>query len=213
MRLRFKPPAVRQGTAGEFTRWETTCEQFAIEHCRSYFGAAANRYLVFAVGPYGWRLHSDHRSRRAAVKALRRLAGAAAAELKKEETTTMAKKRTAKKKTAAPRTPSHTGAARKKAAATTAPPRATKRRKTAEAEAAPAKKLSCLAAAAQVLAAAGEPMTVRQMLEAVTAQGLWASPSGKTPEATLYAAIIREIANKGTEARFQKVDRGLFAAA
>ena len=42
--------------------------------------------------------------------------------------------------------------------------------------------------------------------------GLWRSPGVKTPEATLYAAIIREISAKGTEPRFAKHDRGLFVA-
>ena len=37
-------------------------------------------------------------------------------------------------------------------------------------------------------------------------------PGGKTPEATLYAAIIREIAAKGTAARFKKHERGVFVA-
>lgn len=73
------------------------------------------------------------------------------------------------------------------------------------------KRMSAIAAAAQVVGA--EPMTVRAMLEQMAARGLWASPAGKTPEATLYAAIIREIATKGKDARFRKVDRGLFAAA
>ena len=40
-------------------------------------------------------------------------------------------------------------------------------------------------------------------------KGLW-STSGKTPSATLYAAIIREISKKGKDARFEKVDRGRF---
>ncbi len=35
-------------------------------------------------------------------------------------------------------------------------------------------------------------------------------PGGKTPEATLYAAMTREITTKGDLARFKKVDRGLF---
>ena len=37
--------------------------------------------------------------------------------------------------------------------------------------------------------------------------------NGATPYATLYAAIIREIATKGDEARFTKAERGMFAAA
>ena len=52
----------------------------------------------------------------------------------------------------------------------------------------------------------------RFVLAAMEAKGLWRSPGGKTPEATLYAAIIREIAAKGKAARFSKVERGLFAA-
>ncbi|MBZ0172999.1 MAG: hypothetical protein K8E66_11500 [Phycisphaerales bacterium] len=36
--------------------------------------------------------------------------------------------------------------------------------------------------------------------------------SGKTPAATLYSAIIREIARKGKDARFAKTERGRFAA-
>jgi hypothetical protein len=44
-------------------------------------------------------------------------------------------------------------------------------------------------------------------------KGLWTSPGGKTPHATLYSAIIREIALKGKESRFVKSERGKFAAA
>jgi hypothetical protein len=74
------------------------------------------------------------------------------------------------------------------------------------------KKVSAIDAAAQVLAGAKEPMNAKQMIEAMAAKGLWSSPGGKTPHATLYSAIIREIATKGKEARFVKKDRGQFAA-
>jgi len=70
-------------------------------------------------------------------------------------------------------------------------------------------KLSGLDAAAQILGKAKEPMGCRDMVEQAITQGLW-SPGGKTPHATLYAAIIREISKKGKEARFEKVDRGRF---
>jgi hypothetical protein len=43
-------------------------------------------------------------------------------------------------------------------------------------------------------------------------KGLWTSPGGKTPHATLYASILREINTKGKDARFKKVDRGQFVA-
>ena len=75
-----------------------------------------------------------------------------------------------------------------------------------------AKRVSGLDAAAQVLAGSDTPMSAKQMVEAAAVQGLWQSKSGKTPEATVYAAIIREIAAKGPDARFVKTDRGLFAA-
>jgi hypothetical protein len=35
---------------------------------------------------------------------------------------------------------------------------------------------------------------------------------GKTPAATISAAILREITAKGNAARFKKTDRGLFAS-
>ena len=74
------------------------------------------------------------------------------------------------------------------------------------------KRLSAISAAAKVLADAGKPMRAKDMIEAASAKNLWSSPNGKTPEATLYAAIIREIAAKGKAARFRKVERGLFEA-
>ncbi len=74
------------------------------------------------------------------------------------------------------------------------------------------KKLSALDAAAQVLAASKEPMNAKEMIDAMAAKGLWTSPGGKTPHATLYSAILREIGAKGKEARFKKTDRGHFTA-
>jgi hypothetical protein len=75
------------------------------------------------------------------------------------------------------------------------------------------KRVSAIDAAARLLAEVGTPMGCKDMIEQMAARGLWSSPKGKTPDATLYAAIIREIAAKGKEARFTKTDRGLFAAA
>jgi hypothetical protein len=77
------------------------------------------------------------------------------------------------------------------------------------------KKLSALDAAAKILAEedkVGEGMRAADLIEAMSAKGLWNSPGGKTPHATLYAAMIREIQMKGKDARFKKLDRGLFAA-
>jgi hypothetical protein len=52
-------------------------------------------------------------------------------------------------------------------------------------------------------------MDCKTIVEKVLAKGLWQT-KGKTPAATLYAAIIREIAAKGKETRFHKTDRGMF---
>ncbi|MCA9278195.1 MAG: winged helix-turn-helix domain-containing protein [Phycisphaerales bacterium] len=91
---------------------------------------------------------------------------------------------------------------------------ATPRKRTAKAKdrTSTPKRISALDAAAQVLAVSKEPMRAKDLIAAMAEHGLWSSPNGKTPEATLYAAMIREIAAKGTEARFRKVERGLFAA-
>ena len=71
------------------------------------------------------------------------------------------------------------------------------------------KKTSGLDAAAKVLGAAGAPLNVKEMMDRILANDLWQS-NGKTPHATLYSAIIREIAQKGTAARFKKAERGKF---
>jgi hypothetical protein len=73
------------------------------------------------------------------------------------------------------------------------------------------KKVSALDAAAQVLAEENHPMTCKEMIDAMAAKGYWASPGGKTPEATLYSAILREMSTKGANARFAKTERGKFA--
>jgi hypothetical protein len=83
--------------------------------------------------------------------------------------------------------------------------------KTPKAKAAKADgKLGCLDAAAKVLGEKKEPMTTKEMIEAMAAKGYWSSPNGQTPAATLYSAILREIKTKGKESRFKKADRGLF---
>jgi hypothetical protein len=49
------------------------------------------------------------------------------------------------------------------------------------------------------------------MIEEMAAKALWTSPGGKTPHATLYSAIIREISLKGKDSRFVEKERGKFA--
>lgn len=74
----------------------------------------------------------------------------------------------------------------------------------------PERKPTLLDAAVRVLREAGEPMSAKPMVERILAASWW-STQGKTPEATLYAAIIRDIGRTDGPSRFQKVDRGRFA--
>ena len=75
-----------------------------------------------------------------------------------------------------------------------------------------ARKMGALDAAAIVLADAGKPMRSKELIAEMAKRGLWTSPGGKTPEATLYAAILREIGAKGTAARFARAGKGEFAS-
>ena len=74
------------------------------------------------------------------------------------------------------------------------------------------KKVSALSAAAAVLANATDPMTTKELIAAMAAAGTWTSPGGKTPEATLSAAIGREIVTKGDASRFRKTAPGRYVA-
>jgi len=88
--------------------------------------------------------------------------------------------------------------------------KAAKRKPVSGATPADGKPLSGLDAAAKVLADAGQPMRARELVDAMINGGFWKS-GGKTPWATIYAAMAREIAAKGKASRFRKTDRGLFA--
>lgn len=114
-----------------------------------------------------------------------------------------AKKASTKKATTKKTTTKKTAAAKKATSPKAAKPAATK-------PAARGGQLSAIDAAAQVLQKAKSPMRTKEMIAAMLEQGLWSSPAGKTPHATLYSAILREITTKGAQARFQKVERGQF---
>jgi hypothetical protein len=73
------------------------------------------------------------------------------------------------------------------------------------------KKLSAIDAAARVLQEAGTAMTTQEMIGAMAIKGYWSSPAGKTPAATLYSTILREITTKGDASRFTKTGPGRFA--
>ena len=69
--------------------------------------------------------------------------------------------------------------------------------------------MSQLDAAVMMLTGAGTPMTTQAMIEATATKGYWTSPGGKTPHATLYSAILRDLA-KGDDSKFVKTERGRF---
>jgi hypothetical protein len=73
-------------------------------------------------------------------------------------------------------------------------------------------KMSGLDAAAKVLADAGQPLNAKALVDAMLAQGLWQT-EGKTPAATIYSAIFREVKTKGDASRFRVVERGKFTVA
>ncbi len=143
----------------------------------------------------GWNATNTATGKRIRIKSARRLRGVAGGRRKKTETREAAEAAVANDEKAE--------AAGK--AATKKP-----KSKKAGGEQKP-KRVSALDAAAQVLAKAGKPMRAQELIAAMAEQGLWKSPAGKTPHATLYAAMMREARDKGTASRFRKVDRGQFA--
>ncbi len=72
------------------------------------------------------------------------------------------------------------------------------------------KRPSGLDLAARILSESKEPLGAKALSEKAMAAG-WKT-SGRTPEATIYSAIIREIKAKGKASRFTKAGRGLFAS-
>ena len=75
------------------------------------------------------------------------------------------------------------------------------------------KKISAIDAAARVLDESKEPLNAKEIIERMTTAGLWTSPAGKTPHATIYAAMLRSIAKLGDASQFRKAERGKFTIA
>ena len=71
---------------------------------------------------------------------------------------------------------------------------------------------SALDAAVVVLKSAKGPLNTKTMIERMLKRGLWQT-NGKTPHATLYSAIAREIKVKADKSRFKKAARGTFELA
>jgi hypothetical protein len=110
---------------------------------------------------------------------------------------------------AAEATPESEPASTEQAAEAT--PAKKRRTRTPKAESPCEKKPSALDAAARILAEEHRPMGCQEMIGAMAIKGYWTSPGGKTPAATLYSALLREIDTKGNASRFVKVGKGQFA--
>ncbi len=75
----------------------------------------------------------------------------------------------------------------------------------------PTGKMSALDAAHEILKEQNRAMNVKEITELAISSGRW-SPNGKTPTATLSAAVQMEVIKKGEASRFVKTGRGLFIA-
>lgn len=74
--------------------------------------------------------------------------------------------------------------------------------------------MSGLEAAAMVLNEAKAPMSAKEIVAAIQERKLAPKLGGATPHATIYAAMITEIAKKGAESRFARAsEKGKFTAA
>ena len=77
----------------------------------------------------------------------------------------------------------------------------------------PAKHLSLMNAAVEVLRQSEHPFNTRELVAMATAQGLWTPTGAKTPEQTLYGAIFREIATKEQPRIVKAEQKGKFRRA
>ena len=153
----------------------------------------------------GWDGVNVLTNRKVRIKSAQRLGGKTPARpAKRAKIVSLAEYEAGAKAPSAPRAKKATKATRKA--------KATGKRDTAQRDAKEAKRPSGLDAAAQILAEAKEPLGAKEMVERMLAKGLWQT-KGRTPSATIYAAIIREIAAKGDESRFRKTERGKFELA
>lgn len=180
--------------------------RIVFSHIRYGSGPTGYPDVWYAIDVAKNKIIGEHRTQRAAEATCAEHAGAAFTTVDemnlKPERCNMAKKAKSKAAKSEPRAtiPIATAAKTKptKAPATTGKPATEKR-------------MSALDAAAKVLGEFDRPMSAPELVEQMAAKGYWSSPNGKTPAATLYAAIIREIGSKGKEARFKKGEKGMFA--
>ena len=178
---------------------------------RLYVAKVSDKLVTVRIGSthsgVGWNATNTATGKRIRIKSARRLRGVAGGRKKKAETTEAAV--VTDEKAEAGEAPKAAVATGEKVKAADKPAAKKGKSKKASGEQKP-KRVSALDAAAQVLAKAEKPMRAQELIAAMAEQGLWSSPAGKTPHATLYAAMMRESRDKGAASRFRKVDRGLF---
>jgi len=171
---------------------------------RSYLAKVSDKVVPVRItgtsGHGGWDAVNEATGKKVRIKSAQRLRGPA-----EQPDAVDAKARYA----VAPAAPAAQGAKPdgKAAKDATVAPKAPK----AKREAKKRDRLSGLDAAAKVLVLAGKPMNCKAIVETMLAKGLWKT-GGKTPAATIYAAILREVRAKGKDARFRKTERGKFEA-
>ena len=71
--------------------------------------------------------------------------------------------------------------------------------------------IGLLTAAANLLAENGLTMNCNSIVQTLDEKGIWRSPGGKTPWATLHTAIATEM-KKGSQSRIVRKDKGQYAA-
>ena len=75
------------------------------------------------------------------------------------------------------------------------------------------RKPGILAIAADILAKTKKAMTAKEIVDHALENKMWET-NGATPGATLYSALIRDVAKKGSESRFMRAEKkGMFCAA
>lgn len=71
---------------------------------------------------------------------------------------------------------------------------------------------TALQAAELVLMEMGKPLHCRELVQVMLSKGLWTT-KGRTPAATLYVALRRDMNGKGSDSRLRHAGKGLFSLA
>ena len=67
-----------------------------------------------------------------------------------------------------------------------------------------------MSAAIQVLTESTQPLTCNEMIHRMATTGMWSNPRDRTPEHSLYAALVRFMARQGVHCPIRKTGEGRF---